>query len=592
MIRNPGWLMAVVAAAVLPSSAFAASAVPASAAPRDTSRAVPVLPDGVAAADTSADGTITFHYREDDSLNLSPQEKIRELNARILKNPTDGDLYNNLGVVYAQQEEWALARDAFLSAVQAKPMEADFHRNLGLVFMRLDDPDLAVREFEAYRRFSPTGGADAWRLSAEAQRRAGDTEAARKTYRKGIEAVDRHDRAEQMRLMLGLAGLVHEEGPESAERELLEEFHPAATEFLERARRDGDEEGVQQARALVDNLIALYVQDAEVMHQSGLPLEAAGRYRQAYDLAPSRTELLPPMVSAYLDAGEELKARVAARLARDAHPDAVGTWIATARVHERERRTDEAIEAYLKAREIDPAYRGLDVAIGQLYLRKGNVAEARRYLAGSIGAEGTPPEVLYNYAVSLMRDDKHTAAITPLRRVTRERPDWFPGWSALASALRLSGQHAQAVDAYRRALELGPDAKLAFAMGVSAKRAADVATAIEAYQQALALDPQYAEACYNLALAFMDAGRHEEAIASFDRLMELEGESYRALFSQGRACFHLGRYDDALARYEKALEHQETANAYNAMGLVFDKLGDKKAAKEYYELAKTVGAGG
>jgi len=239
-----------------------------------------------------------------------------------------------------------------------------------------------------------------------------------------------------------------------------------------------------------------------------------------------------------------------------------------------------------------PSLPGIDMAIGNLYLKLGKVTEGRRYLANTIGSQDTPPEVIYNYAVSLMKDKKYAAAIDPLRRVTRERPDWSQAWAALASCLRLAGQHAQAVEPYRRALELAPDAKLAFAMGVSARKAGQTTTAIQAYMQALSLDPGYVEARYNLSLAFMDAGRYEEAVASFDELLLLEPDSYRVFFAQGRSLFHLKRYDDALDKYELALEQRETANVLNAMGLVYDELGDKKAATQYYKDAKKIQSGG
>jgi tetratricopeptide (TPR) repeat protein len=544
------------------------------------------------AADTLDDGSILYRYRESESLNLTPEEKIRELNAAILQDPTNGDLYNNLGVVYAQEAEWVPARDAFLRAVQAKPQEADFHRNLGLVLGKLDEYDMAAREFEVYRKLAPDGGPDAWYLIANAQQQAGHQDEAEETLRKGIQAVGTGRIERRLQLVVALAGMIHERGPESEERELLEQYFPEARAYLERAHKEGLEAGTSQAETIVNNLIAIYIADAEVLAESNLHVEAAEKYKKTYELAPERDELLPRIVDEYLAADEPTKARVAARLAREEHPNSAGSWIATGKVYEHEIRYDEAIEAYLKARELDPNVPGLDVTIGNLYLKVDNVAEGRRFLAGTIGAKGTSPEVIYNYAVSLIKDQKYAAAIEPLRRVTHERPDWPQAWAALASSLRMAGQKAAAIEPYRRALELNPDPKLAFAMGVSARQAGQISTAITAYQQALALDPTYVEARYNLSLAYLAADRYEEAIASFDSLIALEGETYRALFSQGQALYHLGRYDEALEKYEAALSHKETANAYNAMGLVFDKLGDKRTAKQYYDTAKKVKEGG
>ena len=48
----------------------------------------------------------------------------------------------------------------------------------------------------------------------------------------------------------------------------------------------------------------------------------------------------------------------------------------------------------------------------------------------------------------------------------------------------------------------------------------------------------------------MDAKRYEEAVESFDRMIELDGESYRAYYSQGLSYYYLGRYDEALEAFD------------------------------------------
>ena len=234
----------------------------------------------------------------------------------------------------------------------------------------------------------------------------------------------------------------------------------------------------------------------------------------------------------------------------------------------------------------------MNLAIGNLYLQLGDVESARKYMAQGIDDPDTPPEVLYNYAVSLMKEKKYTAATNPLRRVVQQRPEMYQGWAALAQCLRLSKRYPEAVEAYQRTLTLKPDAKHAYNLGVCAKRSDQIEIAIAAYEQALELDPGYVEARYNLSLALMDAGRYEEAIASFDSLLEIEADSYRVYYSRGLSAYYLGRYDDALDSYELALEQKETVNLYNNIGLVYDKLGQKKKAQSYYKEAKALGSGG
>ena len=90
-------------------------------------------------------------------------------------------------------------------------------------------------------------------------------------------------------------------------------------------------------------------------------------------MAPQRDDLLPRLGDVYLKDGKSMEARVAARLARDDHPEKSGTWIATGKVHEKTDRMDDAIVAYEKAYEIDPTNADLRVAIGNLLMRQGRI---------------------------------------------------------------------------------------------------------------------------------------------------------------------------------------------------------------------------
>jgi tetratricopeptide (TPR) repeat protein len=86
----------------------------------------------------------------------------------------------------------------------------------------------------------------------------------------------------------------------------------------------------------------------------------------------------------------------------------------------------------------------------------------------------------------------------------------------------------------------------------------------------------------------MGAGRYEDAVASFDEMLQLEPNSYRAYYSQGLSYYYLERWDEALEAYDLALEQKETVNVLNNIGLVYDKLGKKKKAQEYYKAAKAL----
>jgi tetratricopeptide (TPR) repeat protein len=531
---------------------------------------------------------IKFTYPEDDP-TLTIDEKSSLLNDKLLNNPTDAKTWNDLGVLYATQEKFEVARDAFIKAVQIDHTNGDFHRNLGVAFSKLGMHDLAVSEFDAYRKFDSMGGQDYWMLIGGAQLQAGMVDDARRTYSEGITAMEPALGPEGFRLVLALNKLEVEYGNEQAVRTLLEKYVPAAVTFIRETETHPEPEaeaGFREAKFIVHNRVGQMVEDGKLMEQSGLDAEAAKLYQAAYELSPNRADLLPRLVDVYIKQDLVIEAGVAARLARTDHPDKAGTWIATGKVHEQNRKLEEAVAAFEKAYEIEKID-DVRVAIGNLYMRLGNDKEASRWLKAGLG-DGAKPEVVYNYAVSLMREKKFHAAIPSLRTVTRERPDMVQGWVALAQCLQTTKQYSLAIEPFEKALELNPDPKLAFHLGSVAKDAKQNDKAIAAYQMALELDPTYVKARYNLSLTYMDAGRYEEAVESFDRMIEQDGKSYRAYYSQGLSYYYLGRYEEALEAFDYATEFEETVNLFNNIGLVYDKLGDKKQTAEWYKKAKAL----
>jgi len=550
------------------------------------------LAQSTAVVDTANGGGIWFTHAE-VAANLSPEEKITILNQKLLQDPSDGISWNDLGLIYATAEEFDKARDSFIRAVQTAPTEGDYHRNLGLAFSRLDMYDMAVAEFGQYRKLDQLGGQDYWRLIGGAQKKAKLIDEARATFAEGIEAFAPDLGPEGFRLVLQLNQLEDELGDEQAVRTLLEQHAATAQRFLNSFADQEDpsaEDGYREAESIVHSRVGMMVTDAKLMEDSEL-FEAAGKlYREAYDLAPERADLLPRLVGCYLKQEMNLEAGVAAREARAKHPDKAGTWIATGNVYEHTNKQPEALAAYEKAYGIEEMD-DLRVAIGNLHMRMGNDKEASRWLKAGVSNDGTKPEVVYNYAVSLMREKKYHAAIPSLKNVTRDLPDYFQGWLALAQCLQMTKQYEAAIEPYQNAFNLQPEAKLAFHLGSMAEKSKHFDKSIEAYTMALALDPTYSKASYNLALSFMGAKRYQDAAAAFDTLIAADGPSYRAYYSQGLSYYYLGQYDEALEAYDMALAEKETVNVYNNIGLVYDKLGNKEEAAKWYKDAQAIKGG-
>jgi tetratricopeptide (TPR) repeat protein len=77
--------------------------------------------------------------------------------------------------------------------------------------------------------------------------------------------------------------------------------------------------------------------------------------------------------------------------------------------------------------------------------------------------------------------------------------------------------------------------------------------ALASYDEALAIQPDNAEALSNRGLGLRALGRLEDALASFDRALACRPANPDALSNRGVALHELGRFDKALQSYDEAL---------------------------------------
>jgi len=78
--------------------------------------------------------------------------------------------------------------------------------------------------------------------------------------------------------------------------------------------------------------------------------------------------------------------------------------------------------------------------------------------------------------------------------------------------------------------------------------------AVEEFNKALALDPDYGEAHNDLGYTYLDMGNFEKAIEHFKKYASLNPGDANPLDSTAEAYFLMGRLDEAIAKYNEALE--------------------------------------
>ena len=144
-----------------------------------------------------------------------------------------------------------------------------------------------------------------------------------------------------------------------------------------------------------------------------------------------------------------------------------------------------------------------------------------------------------------------------------------------------------ALDAYNEAIRLKPDYVVAYNNRGNAK---DILGQYEAaladYNEAIRLNPDYAYAYNGRGIAKNNLGQHEAALADYNEAIRLKPDMAESYNNRSIVESALGRYEAALADLDKAIRLKpKYANAYNNRGDAKRALGRLDEAREDYQKA-------
>ncbi len=117
----------------------------------------------------------------------------------------------------------------------------------------------------------------------------------------------------------------------------------------------------------------------------------------------------------------------------------------------------------------------------------------------------------------------------------------------------------------------------------------DYAAAETHFRQAVALNPENANAWQGLGWSLFKQGKHREGEGAFQKCLELEPENAAALNGLGWIAFAAEEHDAAIDWWNKALAvDPEATAAMNGLVQVYELRGDKENAEKYREQMRNV----
>jgi len=198
-----------------------------------------------------------------------------------------------------------------------------------------------------------------------------------------------------------------------------------------------------------------------------------------------------------------------------------------------------------------------------------------------------PSQDQINALVNLYHSGQMTNTEQGCRELLETYPQSLVIINILGAALQGQGKLQEAVESYEKAIHLKPDYAEAYNnRGFALQDLGQPAKAVESCEKAIHLKPGYAEAYNNRGVSLKDLGQLEEAVESCDKAIQFKPDYAEAYSNLGVALQALGRMEKAVESYEKAIQLKpDYADAYNNLGNAFRDLGQLEMAMESYEKA-------
>ena len=326
----------------------------------------------------------------------------------------------------------------------------------------------------------------------------------------------------------------------------------------------------EAAAALQPDNHALFIAYGDTLAQLGRHDAARDAYRSALRIDDHSSFALVGLGRQALIDGDLAQARSLLEQARDRAPRDGDIHTLLAQIYMREGETELASRAELFAKAYaDPlstddavlqAMKDLAVNAGTYAARGAELAKRRNFAAAEIQLRkvlairpGTPAD-LGNLASVLARQGKHREAFQYFDKGLAHDPNNVVLLSHQGLAFLATGQLDRATAPLTKAVALDPTYPEAqFNLGVLRYRQGRSRDAISRFERTLALQPGLTDAYLNLGSAYAAAGDLERALEPWMQLQQLQPDNAALVYNIAMARARLGHHAGAIAEFERGM---------------------------------------
>ena len=205
---------------------------------------------------------------------------------------------------------------------------------------------------------------------------------------------------------------------------------------------------------------------------------------------------------------------------------------------------------------------------GMQHLQTGNAREADAELRLALQIDQDNVQANYACALATFQLDHLAEAEQVLRRVIHLQSHFFPAFNTLGVVLRAAGKDAEGIASLEHALVIKPDyAEAAFNLALAFADMKERIKAINLYRRVLLLRPDFMPAMTNLGNLLRAENEYGEALLWLEKVRKNSPNNASAEINMTLVLADLGRYAEATAAGEHATRLEPTSfESWEALG--------------------------
>jgi tetratricopeptide (TPR) repeat protein/TolB-like protein len=148
--------------------------------------------------------------------------------------------------------------------------------------------------------------------------------------------------------------------------------------------------------------------------------------------------------------------------------------------------------------------------------------------------------------------------------------DIAEGHTCLGDVQNGRGEYREAIEEFKRAVEIDNHNDGAIrGLAEAYEKMGDIGSAVAAYQQSIALRPQYWAGYNALGVFYFRQSKYPDAVKMFERVVQLAPENFQGYSDLGAALTAEGQYSQATQALQRSIEIRPTLEAYSNLGAAY-----------------------